>query len=215
MAFLPGGRFAYVVNELNSTITSFAYDAQGGALTAVETATALPGYYDGPNAAAEIAVHPSGKSIYVSNRGYNSVVLFSVDPDRGALTYIEEQGTGGKTLRYFGIQPSAKHMAIANQDSGTLLACRIDSGNRRLKRSGVFAEAPTPMCAKFLPPSKLCAESRRTNPRLLQGGGPERPASRSPVLVSGGHTGKGLARAGVIAAGGAAMAFASPISTSL
>jgi 6-phosphogluconolactonase len=152
MAFLPNGRFAYVVNELNSTVTSYAYDANGGVLTALESVTTLPGYYDGPNAPAEVAAHPSGKWIYVSNRGHNSVVLFSVDPDKGTLTYVEEQGTGGKTPRYFGIEPSAKHMAIANQDSDTLLACRIDSGNGRLKPSGVFAAAPTPMCAKFLPP---------------------------------------------------------------
>jgi 6-phosphogluconolactonase len=152
MAFLPSSRFAYVVNELDSTVTSFAYDAQAGALTPLESVTTLPGYYDGANAPAEVAAHPSGKWIYVSNRGHNSVVLFSVDPDKGTLTYIEEQGTGGKTPRHFGIQPSAKHMVIANQDSDTLLACRIDSGNGRLKPSGVFAEAPMPMCAKFLPP---------------------------------------------------------------
>jgi 6-phosphogluconolactonase len=152
MAFLPNGRFAYVVNELDSTVTSLAYDAKAGKLTTIESVTTLPGYYDGPNAAAEIAAHPSGKWVYVSNRGHNSVILFSVDPDTGRLSYVEEQGTGGKTPRYFGIQPSAKHMVIANQDSDTLLACRIDSGNGRLKPSGVFASAPTPMCAKFLQP---------------------------------------------------------------
>jgi len=81
------------------------------------------------------------------------VVLFTIDGAAGTLEYIEEQGTGGKTPRHFGIEPSAKHLAIANQDTDQLLACRIDAGNGRLKPSGVFAECPTPVCVKFLPPA--------------------------------------------------------------
>jgi 6-phosphogluconolactonase len=153
MVFRPDGKFAYVINELNSTITSFAYDAGAGALKELESVSTLPGYYDGPNSCAEIGIHPSGKFLYGSNRGHNSIVLFNVDPAKGTLTYVEEQGTGGKTPRNFGIQPSAAHMAICNQDSDTVLASRIDSGNGRLKPSGLFASAPTPVCAVFLPPA--------------------------------------------------------------
>ena len=152
MAFRPDGKFAYVLNELNSTITTFAYDAEAGALKEIETVTTLPGYYDGPNTGAEIAVHPSGKFLYASNRGNESVVLFTIDADSGKLTWVEEQNTGGKTPRHFGIEPSAKHMAIANQDSGTVLASRIDKENGRLKPSGVFAKVASPACAVFLPP---------------------------------------------------------------
>jgi 6-phosphogluconolactonase len=152
MVFRPDGRFAYVINELNSTITAFAYDSKSGVLTELENVSTLPVYYDGPNTTAEIGVHPSGKWLYASNRGHNSVVLFSIDAQAGRLTYVEEQGTGGKTPRHFGMEPSAKHLVIANQDSDTLLACWIDPGNGRLKPSGVFAAAPTPVCAKFLPP---------------------------------------------------------------
>ena len=151
MAFRPDGRFAYVSNELNSTITAFAYDAEAGALTEVQTVSSLPENFDGPNSGAEIAVHPSGKYLYASNRGHESVVLFEIDPD-GKLEFVEEQGTGGKTPRNFGIQPSGDHLAIANQGSNTLLLCRIEGGNGRLKPSGVFAEAPTPVCVVFLPP---------------------------------------------------------------
>jgi len=136
----------------SSTVNAFAYDPTAGALREIQTISTLPGYYDGPNTTAEIDIHPSGKYVYVSNRGHNSVVLFGVDQDKGTLTYIEEQGTGGKTPRHFGIEPSAKHMVIANQESDQVLACRIDAGNGRLKPSGVFAEAPSPVCAKFLPP---------------------------------------------------------------
>ena len=112
----------------------------------------MPEFYEGPNTGAEVDVHPSGKYLYVSNRGHNSVVLFGIDGDKGTLTYVEEQGTGGKQPRHFGIEPSAKHLAIANQQSDTVLACRIDAGNGRLKPSGVFASCPAPVCVKFVPP---------------------------------------------------------------
>jgi 6-phosphogluconolactonase len=152
--FRPDGKFAYAINELNSTVTTYAYDPEKGTLTEVQTVSSLPEYFDGPNTGAEIAVHPSGKYVYVSNRGHESVVLFEIDRDKGTLTYVEEQSTGGKTPRHFGIQPSGKHMAIANQNSGTLLLCRIDDGNGRLKPSGVFAEVPSPACVVFLPPTE-------------------------------------------------------------
>jgi 6-phosphogluconolactonase len=154
MVFRPDGRFAYVVNELSSTIAVFAYQASAGGLKEVQTISTLPGYFDGPNTAAEVGVHPSGKFLYASNRGHNSVVLFAIAEESGALTFIEEQGTGGSKPRHFGIEPSAKHLAIANQDSDTVLACRIDAGNGRLKPSGVFATVPAPACVKFLPPAE-------------------------------------------------------------
>jgi 6-phosphogluconolactonase len=122
-------------------------------LTEVQTISSLPAYYDGANTGAEIGIHPSGKWVYASNRGNNTVVLFNVDAQKGTLTYVEEQGTGGKTPRHFGIEPSARHLAIANQETDQLLACRIDSGNGRLKPSGIFAECPSPVCVKFMPPA--------------------------------------------------------------
>ena len=152
MAFRPDGKFAYVLNELTSTVVAFAYDAAAGALKEIQTISSLPPQFDGKNSGAEIEVHPSGKFLYASNRGHNSVVLFSIDQAKGTLTFVEEQGTGGDKPRHFGIEPSAKHLAIANQASDTVLACRIDAGNGRLKPSGVFASAPTPVCVKFLPP---------------------------------------------------------------
>lgn len=152
LVFRPDGRFAYVINELASTITAFAYDATAGKLDERQTLSTLPGYYEGPNTTAEIDVHPSGKWLYASNRGNETVVLFNIDATAGTLTYVEEQNTGGRTPRHFGIEPSARHLVIANQDTDTLLVCRIDAGNGRLKPSGVFAEAPSPACAIFVPP---------------------------------------------------------------
>lgn len=153
MVFRPDGRFAYVVNELHSTIAVFRYDSNAGVLSELQTVSTLPEHFDGANSGAEIGVHSSGRFVYVSNRGHNSVVLFSVDPQKGTLTYVEEQGTGGSKPRHFGIEPSAKHLAIGNQDSDTVLVCRIDAGNGRLKPSGVFASVPTPACVQFLPPA--------------------------------------------------------------
>lgn len=154
MAFRPDGRFAYVGNELTSTITVFAYDANAGVLKEVQTVSTLPEHFSGENFVAEIDVHPSGKWVYVSNRGHNSVALFASDPAKGTLTWVEEQGTGGSKPRHFGIDPSATYMAIGNQDSDTVLMCRIDAGNGRLKPSGVFASVPTPVCMRFLPPAR-------------------------------------------------------------
>ena len=151
MVFRPDGKFAYVLNELNSTLSVFSYDAATGKLTEVQTESTLPPYFDGKNTTAEIGMHPSGRWVYTSNRGNETVVLFDIDKEKGTVSYVEEQNTGGKKPRHFGIQPSAKHLVIANQDTDTLLICRIDDGNGRLKPSGVFAHAPTPVCAVFVP----------------------------------------------------------------
>jgi 6-phosphogluconolactonase len=154
IVFRPDGRFAYVVNEKSSTVTAYAYNQESGALAEGESVSTLPGYYDGPNTSSEIGMHPSGKFLYVSNQGHNSVVLFSIDPASGAVSYLEEQGTGGKNPVHFGIQPSAQHLAIANRDSNTLLVARIDADNGRLKPSGLFASMPAPSCVRFLPPAQ-------------------------------------------------------------
>ena len=152
MVFRPDGKFAYVVNEQNSTLVAFAYNSAAGSLKELQTISTVPEYYDGPNAAAEIGMHPSGKYLYVSNRGHNSVVLFSIEPEKGTLAYVEEQGTGGSNPVSFGIQPSAQHLAIVNHDADTVLASRIDAGNGRLKPSGIFATVASPACVRFLPP---------------------------------------------------------------
>src|SRR5882724_3598189 len=152
MVFHPNGKFAYVIDELDSTITALAYSEKIGALSELQTLSSLPGYYDSPNTAAEIGIVPSGKFLFASNRGNETVVLFAIDSEKGTLNWVEEQNTGGKTPRHFGIEPSGKHLAICNQDSNTVLVCRIDAMNGRLKPSGVFAEVPSPACAVFLPP---------------------------------------------------------------
>jgi 6-phosphogluconolactonase len=152
VVFRQDGRFVYLLNEHRSTITVFSHDA--GALTPVQTVSTLPEYFEGANVAGELHIHRSGKWLYASNVGHNSIVLFTIDAERGTLTFVEEQGTGGKTPRQFGIEPSSKHLAISNRDSDTVLASRIDEGNGRLKPSGIFADLASPAAIRFLPPQQ-------------------------------------------------------------
>jgi 6-phosphogluconolactonase len=151
MVFRPDGRFAYVVNEMSSTVAVFAYAPGSGVLKEIQTVSTLPAYFTGDNTTAEIDVHPSGKWLYASNRGHNTIVLFNIDSAKGTLTYVEEQVTRGSTPRHFGIDPSGRHFAVANQNSDTILVAQIDAGNGRLKPSGELVPAPTPVCIKFLP----------------------------------------------------------------
>jgi 6-phosphogluconolactonase len=154
LAFRPDGKFAYALHGSSSTVTAFSYEAASGTLAEIESVATVPPYYDGPNTAAELGMHPDGKFLYVSNDGHNSVVLFTVGEADGKPAFVEEQGVGGKNPAHFGIQPSAKHLTIANRDSDALLVCRIDAGNGRLKPSGVFASIPAPTAVQFLPPAK-------------------------------------------------------------
>ena len=153
MLFRPDGKFAYVLNEKTSTINVYSYDAATGALTEAQAVSTVPEFYDGSNTAIDLHMHHTGKWLYVSNTGHDSIVQFSVDGDKGALTYVEEQGTGGRHARQFGIQPNSKHMAISLPDTNQAIASRIDEGNGRLKPSGIFAEMPSPAAVRFLPPA--------------------------------------------------------------
>jgi 6-phosphogluconolactonase len=153
MLFRPDGKLAYVLNEKISTINVHSYDAATGALTETQTVSTVPESYDGPNGAIEAQFHHTGKWLYVSNTGHDSVVLFNVDRENGALSYVEEQGTGGRHAHQFGLQPNSKHMVISLPDNNQALASRIDDGNGRLKPSGIFAEIPSPAAVRFLPPA--------------------------------------------------------------
>lgn len=154
LAFHPNGRFAYVINEMAMTVTAFAYDAEHGALKEVQTVRTLPdGGGPGPGlSTAEVQVHPSGKFVYGSNRGHNSIAIFRVDAETGNLTAIGHEATRGKTPRNFGIDPTGAWLVAANQDSGDLFVFRIDAETGRLTPTGERTEVPLPVCVKFVPP---------------------------------------------------------------
>ncbi len=150
-AFHPQGKVAYVINELASTVTAFAYDAGRGVLKEVQTITTLPADFSGVNYTAEVQVHPSGKFVYGSNRGHNSITLFKVDGKKGTLTPVEQTPTQGKTPRNFGIDPTGTWLLAANQDTDNVVVFRIDAKTGRLTPTGQVLEVGAPVCVKFVP----------------------------------------------------------------
>jgi 6-phosphogluconolactonase len=150
LAFL-GERFVYVNNEMASTVTAYTYDPNSGAMKELQTLSTLPDDFDkSKNSTAEIAVHPSGKFVYVSNRGHDSVAIFKVDPKTGKLTAAGHESTGGKTPRNFGIEPGGRFLLAANQNSGTVVVFRIDAETGDLTPTGATAAVPSPVCVTFV-----------------------------------------------------------------
>ncbi len=152
VAFDPGGRYLYAINEMQSTIAAFAYDPDRGALSLFQTVSTLPEGFRGESTTAEIAVHPSGKFLYGSNRGHDTIAGFAIDPASGRLRPIAHTPTGGKTPRNFAIDPSGRFLLAANQDSGTVVVFRVDAGSGRLDPVGPQVEVPKPVCVVFVEP---------------------------------------------------------------
>jgi 6-phosphogluconolactonase len=154
-AFHPKGRFAYVINELALTVTAFTHDAASGALKPVESISTLrpsetprEGF-----STAEVQVHPSGRFLYGSNRGHDSIVVFAIDPGTGRLSYVEHEPTQGSTPRGFGIDPSGRYLLAANQRSDSVVVFRIDEKTGKLTPAGHTVQVGTPVCVKFVPRS--------------------------------------------------------------
>ncbi|HJT78528.1 MAG TPA: lactonase family protein [Gemmataceae bacterium] len=151
ITFAPDGRHAYVTNELSSTVTAFRYDPDHGTLTTIQTISTLPKGFKGTNTTAEIAVHPSGKFLYDSNRGQDSIAVFTVDAKSGELTAAGHQGKNIKTPRYFGIDPTGTDLVVANQDSNSLVVFRINPQTGELTPAAGPVEAPMPVCVIMMP----------------------------------------------------------------
>jgi 6-phosphogluconolactonase len=149
-AFHPGGHYAFVINEMGSTVTAFSYDPAHGVLKELQTISTLPENFKGENSTAEVQVHASGKFLYGSNRGHDSIAVFAIDPGKGTLSLVEHQSTQGKTPRNFGIDPSGQYLLAANQDSGTVVVFRISPQSGHLTPTGQVVEVPSPVCVKFL-----------------------------------------------------------------
>lgn len=137
MAFHPTEKFAYVINELASTMTSMTYDAVTGRLTPIETTTTLPAGFMGANTTAEVVTHPSGSFVYGSNRGHDSIVAFKVDTATGKLTLTAHQATGGATPRSFAMDDDGTMLVVANQGTGTLNSFRVDATTGALTPASV------------------------------------------------------------------------------
>jgi 6-phosphogluconolactonase len=154
LAFHPNGKFAYVLSEMESSVTAFAYKASNGSLSPLQTVSTLSILrkdQSGPKEAAEIAVHPNGKFLYASNRGnIDTISVFSIDSAKGTLKLKDEYPTMGKTPRNFAIDPGGKFLLAANQESNNIVIFRIDSITGALTPTGEIAEAPAPVSIIFV-----------------------------------------------------------------
>ena len=155
LAFHPAGKYAYVISEMLCTITAFTYDPDHGRLESFQTVSTLPSGQPVLPAysTAEIEMHPSGKFLYGSNRGHNSIAVFAIERKTGKLSLVQHQSTQGKTPRGFGIDPTGKFLLAANQDSDNVVVFRIDATTGRLTPAGQQVQVGSPVCVKFLAPA--------------------------------------------------------------
>ncbi len=150
-AFHPHGRFAYVINEMLCTVTAMRYDPATGALEPFQTVDTLPRPRQPGDSTAEVQVHPSGKFLYGSNRGHDSIVIFRIDSESGRLTLVGHEPTQGKIPRNFGMDPTGRWLFACNQNSDTVVVFRIDQQTGRLKATGQVLQVPVPVCVKCVP----------------------------------------------------------------
>lgn len=151
-AFHPSSPYAYVINEMLLTVTAFRHDPQSGALTEVQTITTLPpgqSAQDGYST-AEVQVHPSGRFLYGSNRGHDSITVFAIDEKTGQLTFVENESTQGSFPRGFGIDPTGQFLLAGNQRSDTVVVFRIDQATGHLTPTGQTLAIGAPVCVKFV-----------------------------------------------------------------
>ena len=151
-AFSPNSKFVYVISEMGSTVTVFSYNAESGAMHKLQTISTLPSDFKGKESdCAEIAVLPSGKFVYGSNRGHDSIVVFAVAPGKGTLTPVAWTPTQGKTPRNFAIDPTGSYLFAANQDTNNITIFKINARTGRLTPTGQNIEIPAPVCVQFCP----------------------------------------------------------------
>ena len=154
VAFAPSGEFVYAVNELVSTVTVFAYQRDPGSIHSRQTISTLPEDYTGANTTAEIEVDARGRTLYVSNRGHDSIAIFSIDPDDGSLASLGWAPSGGMMPRHFAIDPTGQWLLVANQGSNSINLLRIDPESGRLTPTERSLELASPVCLRFVSSSR-------------------------------------------------------------
>ncbi|MCB9922851.1 MAG: lactonase family protein [Planctomycetaceae bacterium] len=152
-AFHPSGAFAYVINEMALTVTAFEYNKEQGRLKTIQTISTIPDAdRNQPGlSTAEVRVHPSGRFLYGSNRGHDTIVAFQIDQDTGKLTYIENESTRGKTPRNFFIDPTGTYLLAENQGSDSIVVFRINENTGALEPTGNSIDIPAPVCIRMMP----------------------------------------------------------------
>lgn len=149
IAMTPSGSYLYLVNELTSSVTLFAFNAAEGSLQMKQTLSTLPDGFEGTNTAAGIVVDAKGRFLYVSNRGDDSIVVFSIDPGSARLTLVQRIPSGGKTPRHIALDPTGGWLLSANQNSDLISLFRVDPGNGRLTTTSHSLRVVSPVCVAF------------------------------------------------------------------
>ena len=149
LAFHPQQPWLYSINELDSTLSALKFDVESGQLNELQTLNTLPTGFTGKNTTAEVVVHPSGKFVYISNRGHDSTAAFSIDPESGKLALIEIESTLGDHPRFIGIEPSGQFLIAANRDANNLVSFRIDATTGKLEPTGHQITIKQPVCVVF------------------------------------------------------------------
>lgn len=147
--FHPTRPYAYVNNELDSTITTYRFEPETSVIEPLQVVSTLPAGFAGKSTTAEIAVAPSGRFLYVSNRGHNTIAIFAVDPSSGQLSPLGWEPAQGTTPRFFALDPSGTFLYVANQNSDTIIAFRVDPATGTLKPTGHVVQTGSPSSIVF------------------------------------------------------------------
>jgi len=158
-AFDPAGTFGYQLSEMSGIVDVFAWDAAKGTLSGVQRAHTVPHDFFGGNHSGEIEVHPSGKFLYESNRrtqgefvrGPDTIGVYSIDPGKGTLSFVEETLSGGTMPRNFKLDPTGTYLLAANQLTNNVVPFKIDSATGRLTKAATEIHVDTPVCIQFVP----------------------------------------------------------------
>jgi 6-phosphogluconolactonase len=150
LAFHPNGKWLYAVQELSNEVVAFRWDARKGELTQFQQVKTLPADFTGQNTAAEIGIPRDGRFLYTSNRGHDSIVVYSVDSGSGELTLRQRVPSRGKVPRYFTFDPTEKWLIVSNQEAGNVAVFSVDAKNGELQPVGAPVTLPKPMAVVFL-----------------------------------------------------------------
>ncbi len=149
-AFHQNGKFAFLINELECTISSLAFDSESGVLKEIQTISTLPKDFKSPNTCADIHISPNGKFVYGTNRGHDSLVVYKIDEKTGKMKFVQHQSTGGKTPRNFTITPNGKFLLAANQNSNSINVFKVNEKSGKLTATANSATVSMPVCLKFI-----------------------------------------------------------------
>jgi 6-phosphogluconolactonase len=150
LAFHPSERYAFVTNEVGSTMTSFAFDGEAGVLREIQTVPMVPASFSGRNSTADLRVHPNGKFVYATNRGHDTIASFAIDDATGRLTPLGHTSTQGGWSRHLRFDPAGRLLLVANQNANTIVPFAVDPENGSLTPTGAITHTPTPVCLQFL-----------------------------------------------------------------